>query len=165
MDTRTAALATLEGDSKSTLDENRKLSTKVDTLVEEMNHQRVVLKDTQAQLDKAHADLVSANTASKKLSEDLASARADAATRQRHTPTPTGSHTGTAVLDNLRVQALKSASTGENVIQDKLRTKESGEIKRLEKVIEAQKEVIDDQREKIKFWAKVHLFSLRWVKC
>lgn len=155
LDTRTAAFATLEGNSKSTLDENRKLSTKVNTLVEEMNHQRVVLKDTQAQLDKAHADLVSANTASKKLSEDLASARAEAATRQRHTSTPTGSHTGTAVLDTLRIQALKSASTGENVIQDKLKTKESGEIKRLEKVIEAQKEVIDDQREKIKFWARV----------
>jgi protein tyrosine/serine phosphatase len=60
---------------------------------------------------------------------------------------------------------LKSASTGENVMQDKLRTKESGEIKRLEKVIEAQKEVIDDQREKIKFWARVRLFSLRRVKC
>ena len=155
MDTRTAALATLEGDSKSTLDENRKLSTKVNTLEEEMNRQRVVLQETQDQLDKAHADLVSANTASKKLSEDLASARADAATRQRHASTPTGSHTGTAVLDNLRIQALKSASTGENVIQDKLKTKESGEIKRLEKVIEAQKEVIDDQREKIKFWARV----------
>jgi centromeric protein E len=41
------------------------------------------------------------------------------------------------------------------VIQDKLRTKEKNEIDRLEKVIEAQKEVIDDQREKIKFWAKV----------
>jgi centromeric protein E len=161
LDTRTAALATLENNSKSTLDENQKLSTKVNTLVEEMNHQRVVLKDTQAQLDKACSDLVSANTASKKLSEDLASARADAATRQRHTLTPTGSHTGTAVLDNLRLQALKSASTGENVMQDKLRTKESGEIKRLEKVIEAQKEVIDDQREKIKFWARVRLISPR----
>jgi centromeric protein E len=157
LDTRIAALATLENNSKSTLDENQKLSTKVDTLVEEMNHQRVVLKDTQAQLDKARSDLVSANTASKKLSEDLASARADAAIRQRHTSTPTGSHTGTVVLDNLRLQALKSASTGENVMQDKLRTKESGEIKRLEKVIEAQKEVIDDQREKIKFWARVRL--------
>ena len=155
LDTRTAALATLENNSKSTLDDNRKLSTKVDTLMEELNHLQVVLKDTQAQLDKARSDLVSANYASKKLSEDLASARADAATRQRHTSTPTGSHTGTAVLDNLRLQALKSASTGENVMQDKLRTKESGEIKRLEKVIEAQKEVIDDQREKIKFWARV----------
>ena len=164
LDTRTAALATLQNDSKANLDENRKLSTKVDTLVEELDHQRVVLKDTQAQLDKARSDLVSANSASKKLSEDLASARAEAATRQRHTSTPTGSHTGTAVLDNLRLQALKSASTGENDMQDELRTKESGEIKRLEKVIEAQKEVIDDQREKIKFWARVSLSLSRWVK-
>jgi len=157
LDTRVAALAAFEKTSKSTVEENKKVTAKVNTLVEEMKHQRIVLEDTQAQLDKARVDLVSANAASKKLSEDLASARADAATRQRHASTPTASHTGTAVLDNLRIQALKSASTGESVIQDKLRTKESGEISRLEKVIEAQKEVIDDQREKIKFWAKVCL--------
>jgi centromeric protein E len=161
LETRAAALAAMEKTSKSTIDENQKLAKKVNTLVEEMNHQRIVLNQTQAQLDKARSDLGSANTTSKKLSEDLASARADAATRQRHASTPTGSHTGTAVLDNLRIQALKSASTGESVIQDKLRTKENGEIQRLEKVIEAQKEVIDDQREKIKFWAKVCLSRSR----
>jgi len=158
LDSRIAALANVENVSKSTLDDNKKLSAKVNTLVEELNHQKMVLRDTQAQFDKVRTDLAAANAASKKLSEDLASARAEAATRPRHASTPTGSHTGTAVLDNLRIQALKSASTGGAVITDKLRTKEKGEIERLEKVIEAQKEVIDDQREKIKFWAKVCVF-------
>jgi uncharacterized lipoprotein YmbA len=156
LDTRIASLAAIEKASKSTVYENRQLAAKVNTLTEEMKHQTTVLRDTQAQLDKARNDLVMASSDAKQLSQDLAAAKAEAAVRPRHASTPAGSHAGTAVLDNLRIQALKSASTGDgSVIQDKLRTKEKNEIDRLEKVIEAQKEVIDDQREKIKFWAKV----------
>lgn len=62
-----------------------------------------------------------------------------------------------ASMGNLRAQALTSAATGDDVhsAAGKLSVKEREEIERLEKVVEAQKTIIDDQRDKIKFWARV----------
>lgn len=62
-----------------------------------------------------------------------------------------------SVLDGLRNQGLTMASTGLDSHSPSmmLRTKETEEIERLGKVIEAQKVIIEDQKEKIKFWARV----------
>jgi centromeric protein E len=157
---RSAALAVAEQSATSVIEEKRQLFANLATIVDENTMHRSALTACQTQLDQTLADLAASNNASKKLSEDLAIARAtEAATRPRHASTPTGSHAGTGVLDSLRIQALRSATTGEGgLIQEKLKTKEKSEIEKLEKIIEAQKEVIDDQREKIKFWAKVSLF-------
>jgi centromeric protein E len=162
---RIAALATAEKTSMTTAEEKRQLSTKLVSIQEENTMHRSALAACQSQLEKSLADLAASNLVSKKLSEDLSIARAtEAATRPRHASTPTNSHAGTGVLDSLRVQALRSATTGDGgLIQEKLKTKERNEIERLEKIIEAQKEVIDDQREKIKFWAKVSLDLHRGV--
>jgi len=63
------------------------------------------------------------------------------------------------VIDTLRAQVLTSASTGDlNTPSAKLATMEGEEIDRLEKIIEAQQVIIEDQKEKIKFWARVSAF-------
>ncbi|ORY32865.1 kinesin motor domain-domain-containing protein [Naematelia encephala] len=66
--------------------------------------------------------------------------------RQRHsTPTPFGDRN--ASVKELRLQTTEAES------MNQLWTKEMEEIERLEKVVEEQKVIIDEQRGKIKFWA------------
>jgi hypothetical protein len=62
-----------------------------------------------------------------------------------------------AGTESLRQQVLTSATTGveSTSASARLRTRETEEIERLEKVIEAQQAMIDDQREKIVFWQRV----------
>ena len=61
------------------------------------------------------------------------------------------------VIFSLRANALTSASTGHdsNSSAARLTTAERDEIDRLEKIVEAQKVIIDEQKERIKFWARV----------
>ena len=68
-----------------------------------------------------------------------------------------------AIIDNLKTQALTTAATGVETYSPstKLRTRETEEIERLGKVIEAQKAIIEDQKERIKFWARVLHFPLQ----
>jgi centromeric protein E len=63
----------------------------------------------------------------------------------------------TVVVETLRTPALTTASTGDGAHSPAamLRTKENEEIDRLEKVVEAQKIVIEEQREKILYWSRV----------
>ncbi|WVQ99545.1 hypothetical protein IAU59_006681 [Kwoniella sp. CBS 9459] len=68
----------------------------------------------------------------------------------------------TTVLDGMKRRARRGYSTGAGsagtLDRDNslamLRNREDDEIERLEKVIEAQKDIIDDQREKIERWAR-----------
>ncbi|WVF71322.1 hypothetical protein IAT40_006125 [Kwoniella sp. CBS 6097] len=68
----------------------------------------------------------------------------------------------TTVLDGIKRRARRGHSTGAGssgtLDRDNslamLRNREDDEIERLEKVIEAQKDIIDEQREKIERWAK-----------
>ena len=84
--------------------------------------------------------------------------------RTRHTVSTSDPSIPSAdVMDTLRVQALQVANTGpqQHSPAAKLMTKERAEIVKLEKVVEAQKAMIDDQRERIKFWATVSMqFSI-----
>lgn len=66
-----------------------------------------------------------------------------------------------SVIHTLRNQALTPASTGSDTHSPsmKLRTKETEEVERLGKVIEGQKAIIEDQKEKIKIWGRVSYFT------
>ncbi|ORX37881.1 kinesin motor domain-domain-containing protein [Kockovaella imperatae] len=55
------------------------------------------------------------------------------------------------LIESLRTQAIRQTSTGNE--DNRLRTMEREEIDRLEKIVELQKGLIDEQREKIKYWA------------
>ena len=57
------------------------------------------------------------------------------------------------LMDTLRTQAIRNTSTGSE--DRRLKTMERDEIERLEKIVELQKGMIDEQREKIKYWADV----------
>jgi len=126
--------------------------------------------DTQAlrqTLDTTRQELASAEERAALSSEQAVAVAQELAQLQTSiaAPTPRARHTiaasdplvHAAGIDALRVQALTSASTGEEVIapRTRLSTREGEEIDRLEKIIEAQQVIIDDQKERIKFWARV----------
>lgn len=158
LESRVAALKIAEEGSRVAA----KDKVQIEKLVAEVAKQSASVKQLTEMLEKANADLALANTTIARLREELAlakkeAANAEAAIRPRNASTPTG---GSVPLDDLRVHALKTASTGQgNLMRDRLRTTETEEIERLEKVIEEQVDIISKQREKIMFWAKVSLPS------
>ncbi|GFZ46737.1 hypothetical protein JCM24511_03957 [Saitozyma sp. JCM 24511] len=121
------------------------------------------------ELDKAREDSLASNERITALKTELMDIKSrpppvplptSSSGKWRHsTPAPfqdtsdTGSLRG-AGTESLRQQVLTSATTGvdSTSASARLRTRETEEIERLEKVIEAQQAMIDDQREKIVFW-------------
>lgn len=150
LESRVAALKKAEEGSLTSTAESSRLS-------KELAQQKLALAASGQQLAKAQNDLESAKTTIATLTKDLAAAKmAEAALRPRHASTPAGSVASGMPLDTLRAEALKTTSTGDgNVLHDRLKAREQDEIQKLEKVIETQVEIINDQREKIRFWAKV----------
>lgn len=112
---------------------------------------------------KARASSENATFLAKELAElkmSLPTSGSTASIRSRHTVSASApTIPSNAVIHSLRAQALTSASTGHdsNSPAAKLMTAEKEEIDRLEKIVEAQKVIIDDQKEKIKFWARVSI--------
>lgn len=133
--------------------DRQELVSKVDRLTTDLRTQKTKLDNTCQALDQAKIDLRTANATIQRLTGELKSAKAAQATP---TPRNASAPTSGTQIDELRIQALKTASTGDgNLLKDKLRTKENEEIEKLEKVIETQVEIINDQAEKIRFWSKV----------
>lgn len=137
------------------------------------------------ELDKAREDSLASNERITALKTELMDIKSSpppvplptsSSGKWRHsTPAPfqdtsdTGSLRG-AGTESLRQQVLTSATTGvdSTSASARLRTRETEEIERLEKVIEAQQAMIDDQREKIVFWQMVsaadRLARFAWMR-
>lgn len=118
---------------------------------------RQALDLAQEELGIAKAKALTSSDKAHHLARELAEVKASTA-RSRHVVSASDpSAPSSTTLTTLRAQALTSASTGNDVhsANGKLLVKEVEEIDRLEKVVEAQKLIIDDQKEKIKFWARV----------
>ncbi|KAL7421908.1 Kinesin-like protein kip2 [Cryptotrichosporon argae] len=124
--------------------------------------QALVVSRTEAENARVDADAAKARADS--LGRQLVEAQAQVAApltaaagtepKQRHsTPPLFAPSSRAAALDSLRKHALTTAATGDGVAS-RLRMKEADEIARLEKVVEAQKVMIEDQRAKIKHWAE-----------
>ena len=153
LDKQVAALKQAELASK----ERQELVSKVDRLSSDFKTQKTKLDNTVVELSQAKIELRTANATIQRLTGELKSAKAALPTPRNASAPTSGINLPT---DELRMQALKTASTGDgNLLKDRLRTKEHEEIEKLEKVIETQVEIINDQAEKIRFWSKVSPLS------
>ncbi len=101
------------------------------------------------------ADLSSVKTIATSISSTITS-------KSRHSASSSvPSVQSASVLENLRTQALTTAVTGvDGHSPSMMGTKETEEITRLGRIIEAQKAIIEDQKSKILYWAQVsaHVF-------
>ncbi|WVQ81716.1 hypothetical protein IAT38_003841 [Cryptococcus sp. DSM 104549] len=146
-------------------------------LDEELVSLRQSLKAAQAQANDAQADASAQRDKATKLASDLVALEArskeeitiatstSVSSRLRTISTPgpwakdgQSSEMGDATVKGLRTQTLRGASGMGGMEKDssmgRLRARDGEEIDRLEKVVEMQKGIIDEQREKIERWSK-----------
>jgi centromeric protein E len=139
--------------------------------LQEVSNLQAALSTARRELEEAHAEILVANDRTRSLATELLEVKSrppplptSSSSKWRHsTPAPFGDNSASMSSlpglagESLRLQALTTATTGveRSSASMRLRTRETEEIERLEKVVEAQKAMIDDQREKIKFWARV----------
>ena len=93
-----------------------------------------------------------------RLERELARAHHDAqAARRGHLSSASEPRLANFDITHLQEQAIQASLTGGDDSAVRLRTIEREEIDRLEKIVEVQKSMIDDQRQRIQFWSQVSL--------
>ncbi|WWC89175.1 uncharacterized protein L201_004093 [Kwoniella dendrophila CBS 6074] len=140
-------------------------------LEEELLSVRETLKAAQSEASEARMQIEDQRNKLSRLSAELSDIKSRSevtittsiSSRLRHSAPGPGhgidKDMSSTALDSLRLRSRRGVSSGTGTLErdhslDMLRAREEEEIERLEKIIEVQKGIIDEQREKIERWAK-----------